>query len=214
VADFSASLQLHDVRDVEKLACSVIARRGARIKAKMTAEHDERLVTFLVEEAWRYASEKFDPSCPDCRDGGRASCARCKGSGLGASFSKLAFEHMARRMIDWARSEFGDSRYPNRPVVESIDIADGYHDAEGEVVKFRDTPEPLRTHDDLTVTLAGILDGVDELSPRAQWVMLEIAAPLADHYTTREDLAKLNGVSAAALDDCLDELAGELRIAA
>jgi hypothetical protein len=217
VAYLPAPLQLHDVRDVEKLACSVIARRGAFLKGKMTPERDERLVAFLVEEAWRFAHDKFDPSCPTCRGGDRRTCARCNGSGKGASFSKLAFEKLSQRMIDWARAEFGDSRYPNRPQLESVDELLEAQDA-AELGDNRrgvgPIPAQLQIVDDLTVTLEGLLEGMDELTPIAQWVMLEIAAPLADHYTTREDLAKEQHVSEAALDRCLLELASQLQVAA
>jgi hypothetical protein len=125
VSYLQAPFQLHDVRDVEKLACSVLDRRGAFLKGRLSPEQDSRVIAYMVECAWQYAEEKFDPRCPKCRAGeiaDRKSCPKCLGSGKGASFSKLVFNLMGQRLIDWARSEFGDTRYPtNRVVLESIE---------------------------------------------------------------------------------------------
>jgi hypothetical protein len=98
-------LQLHDVRDVERLAQSVLTRAGLSL-----SYHDnEDALAFLVEEAW-LASTRYEPA-------------------QGVRFSTYCTTVLQRRVVDWQRKRFGRTVWKirgreyrrERPAIVSLD---------------------------------------------------------------------------------------------
>ncbi|MDQ2983520.1 MAG: sigma-70 family RNA polymerase sigma factor [Actinomycetota bacterium] len=159
------TLQLHDVRDAERLARSVIgkyerqgAARGERGRCYIREADRDDAVAFLVAEVWR-AAKRFDAA----RFGGRP-------------FSAFAVQVAHRRLIDWLRLTYGSSRYLTPPVFVSLEALGADLPDDGALDRHED--DSLVDLDELTpaardlfvVALEALGEGrrdQDSISPRA-----------------------------------------------
>lgn len=98
----SETYPLHDVRDTEALCRDLLDRVLRNWGAHLRSEQYEDALTYLIALAWRL-SERYDPA--------RSSLA----------FSTFASKILERRVVDWYRSRFGDSRYGSRPDLLSLE---------------------------------------------------------------------------------------------
>jgi hypothetical protein len=106
--------QLHDVEDVERLCGRALENRLRRWGAALDEQDNEDAISFLLARSW-VLYLKFDPWF-------EATHKR--------SFSTFLYRRLySFEVINWIRIRFGDSRYPDRPVVLSLD----YYDADGEL---------------------------------------------------------------------------------
>ena len=89
----NGTLSLHDVRDVEAFCAKVVHRSGLRLDT----DQQNNLLAYLIGECW-LLSERYDP-----------------GNGHTTSFAGWAAHDLRRRVIDWARAEYGRSPTWYRP---------------------------------------------------------------------------------------------------
>lgn len=145
----SSPLELHDLRDTEKLCREVLGRfdrgHGSRLR------DDEDAIAWLIAECWSL-SERFEPDP------------------TGTAFSTYAFRTLSLRTVDYIRRtegrtkwQFADRVYEReRPVVLSLDAcAPGDDDGDvelGELVAAGDGDPAARRDSDL---LARLLEGGD-----------------------------------------------------
>jgi hypothetical protein len=131
---------LHDVEDVEGLCGKALDARLRRFGATLKEDDNEDAMAFLLARAW-WLYLRFDPwhEATDRR-----------------SFSTFLYRRLYNfEVINWIRLRFGDSRYPNRPVVLSLDFdADGELGELDELVSYRES-DPANSCLDLRGVLAG-----------------------------------------------------------
>lgn len=191
----AGSLALGDVRDVEGLARraldDALRSRGAHLKPHLY----EDALQELLATAWQLW-QRFDPA-------------------RGLSFSTYAYRLLRLRVVDWYRSEFGDSRYGERPTVLSLDapIARGSgadqtseHRLE-EIVGDRDADDEAPPID---LDVLREIDGKGELSEEGSRILREVALPLALGLN-KDEVGDRLGRSRRHVNRCLDELRAELR---
>jgi hypothetical protein len=110
---------LHDVEDVERLCGKALDDRLRRWGAVLDEQDNEDAVSFLLARAW-VLYLRFDPWFEATRK---------------RSFSTFLYRRLySFEVINWIRLRYGDSRYPDRPVVFSLDF-----DADGELSELVDT---------------------------------------------------------------------------
>jgi hypothetical protein len=132
-------LALHDVRDVQGMCASIVARNGSELSF-----HDEGdLVAFLVAECWRL-SLRYDGS-------------------QGSIFSVWAWSILSRRIVYWKRQRFVDARYTAPPVLVPLDAADDSERDQLAAVAGADAGDPASRCDS---DLAGIFDARDRMRAR------------------------------------------------
>ena len=114
-------LELHDVKDTEALCRSVLDRVLRSWGARLRSDDYDDAVTFLIDHAWRL-STRYQQH-PTMR------------------FSTYCSRILERRIVDWYRSKFGDSRYRNtRPIVLSLEKL--LEDADANAGEIDDTTLP------------------------------------------------------------------------
>jgi len=82
----NTELQLHDIRDTERLCRRVLDNHLRKTKATLNHHDTEDAISYLVETAWEL-STRYDPA--------RTS-----------SFSKYAYSVLTMRVVDWYRQRF------------------------------------------------------------------------------------------------------------
>lgn len=119
----SAPVPLGSITDVELFSRDAL-RRGLRMMpgARLDLQAETDALTFLIEELFELW-QRYD--------------AR-----LNTSFTKYVYPILPRRVVDWYRGEFGDTRYTPRPTL------DEYRDELALVVDHRTSNDEV-----LTVTL-------------------------------------------------------------
>ena len=98
----SETYPLHDVRDTEALCRDILDRVLRNWGAHLRSEQYEDALTYLIALAWRL-SQRYDPT--------KSSLA----------FSTFCSKILERRVVDWYRSRFGDTRYSARPELLSLE---------------------------------------------------------------------------------------------
>ena len=180
-------LALHDVDDVELLCRRVLETRLSEWGAHLRRDLYEDALAYLVATAWEL-STVYDPE-------------------LGPSFSTYCYRLLRRRLVDWYRSTFGDSRHAPRPELVSLDRAlrlDGDQELEERLGQVDDGYERVLAAESARIPL-------DTLSEEARWTLEHVARPLANGSSS-EELARRLGKSRRHLNRHLDELREELRL--
>jgi hypothetical protein len=97
----NGTLSLHDVDDVEAAAQKIINDFSARSRAYFRDHDREDLLAFLISIAWRL-SVRYDPN-------------------RGWSYSKLFYQVGSRRIADWYRARYADTRSAKPALPLSLD---------------------------------------------------------------------------------------------
>lgn len=190
----AGSLALGDVRDVEGLARraldDALHSRGAHLKPHLYEDALQELLT-TTWQLW----QRFDPA-------------------RGLSFSTYAYRLLKLRVVDWYRSEFGDSRYGERPTVLSLDAPMSLREGRQTSEHRLEDLVGDRTADDysapIDLDVLRELEGKGELSEEGSRVLREVALPLALGLN-KDEVGERLGRSRRHVNRCLDDLRAELR---
>jgi hypothetical protein len=177
----ATKLSLHDIGDVEAYCAAVLDRSLRRQRGFLKPDDREDALSHLIATAWEL-SRRWEP-------------ARCP------SFADYLSEILPRRLVDWQRRRYGDSRY-RRDVVREIVDADNR--------ELLDLADELDVGDDIADRLSPLPVHPSALTPRAQWILREIVAPLVERGDSYEEIATRYGYSRKWTERLLAELRAEL----
>src|SRR4051794_9571200 len=107
----SGAFQLRDARDVEAIARSAADDKLRRWGARLDPLAYDDLIAYLVVVAWQLSAQYVSD-----KDGS-------SGRGKRPSFADYLHYILRRRVVDWYRRTYGDSRYPRPERPLSLDGA-------------------------------------------------------------------------------------------
>jgi hypothetical protein len=180
---------LLDVRDVVGVCKTTLNRALATTGQTLSDEQYEDALGHLLAEAVSMAANEYDPT-------------------KGISFSNYLTRYLPGRLVDWNRSEFGDSRNKTRrPELVPFDTKT----VDGDTSP---TPLPAALTDsddfvDQIIEAASFTQDVANLTTGARWILEHVALPIA-HGESHEAVADTLNLSRRKVARLLEDLRNEL----
>lgn len=186
---------LYDIEDVERWCSAHVARHLKETNAQLSYDDRRDLLSFLILQTYERALA-YDPVKAN-----------------GKPFAKWAGYIVYRRIADWYRNEFGDSRYGpgaarRGSVGDHVPGASGASDADDPLTREHD-PHDWALATESRLDSEALHEHVGQLSEASRWVIENIVEQRAAGESRQETATRL-GLSNRKVDRYLEDLRAEI----